>query len=245
MGNEQQTAIAWCFGYGSLVESYANKSKFVEVSINFRRVWNAWNTKARATFLGLEPCDKKHSVTGVIYPIFTKQELADLDLREQGYKKYDIPHSDVKVLNEGLNEIMRGMKLDASTQLFTYVPTEAGNKPNAMYPILQSYIDLCADGFLKFRPAGIPRDDNDPVRRFLDTTYGWSHYMLNDRILARRPWKYEDNSYTIDDYLDDEDDVNDIPPALYPEDYAVKFYVELKKGIESIGDDRIKYVGGS
>ena len=101
-------------------------------------------------------------------------------------------------------------------------------------------------GFLKFRPANVPRDENDPVRRFLDTTHGWSKYMLNDRILARRPWKYESNQFIIDDYLDDEDDVHDIPAALYPEDYAVRYFNELKKGVEKICDhdgcDRKKYV---
>jgi len=29
--------------------------------------------------------------------------------------------------------------------------------------------------------------------------------MLNDRVLARRPWKYEKNSFVIDQYLEDEE----------------------------------------
>lgn len=239
-----KTAIAWCFGYGSLVDSFAHKAKFVEVCIQYKRVWNAWNTKARATFLGLEACGEKTGVTGVIYPIFSEEELEDLDHREQGYRRENISHDDVKVVNEGLNKVMQGMKLDSSMQLFTYVPETGGNKPTVMYPILQSYVDLCASGFLKFRIEGAPRDENDPVRRFLDTTFGWSEYMLNDRVLARRPWKYEGNQFIIDDYLDDEDDVHDIPPALYPEDFAVRFHDELKEGIKLIGSDRVKYVSG-
>ena len=82
--NTGQTAIAWCFGYESMVESYHNKAKYVEVNINYRRVWNAWNTKARATFLGLEKTSEKHAINGVIYPIYSQQELEELDLREQG-----------------------------------------------------------------------------------------------------------------------------------------------------------------
>ena len=165
-------AIAWCFGYGSLVDSYFYKAKYVEVLMYYKRVWNAWNTKARATFLGLEPRDDKHAISGVIYPIFSQEELHELDIREQGYAKKYIPHDDVKVLNEGLNDVMRSMKLDPSDQLFTYVPVKGGNRPSALYPILQSYVDLCAGGFLKFRPAGVPRDSADPVRRFLDTRCG-------------------------------------------------------------------------
>ena len=239
-----QNPIAWCFGYGSLVESYHDKAKYVEVLIPYRRVWNAWNTKARATFLGLEKTadGNKTAITGVIYPIYSKKEIADLDLREQGYSRLTIPNEDVKVKNEGLNEKMRNMKLDASMELFTYVPQAAGNKPEAWFPILQSYIDLCANGFLRFRQEGQARDENDPVRRFLDTTYGWSEYMLNDRTLARRPWVFEGSQYVIDDYLDDLDDVNDIPAALYPSDYSVKYFDEIKKGLETVGTDRVKYV---
>jgi len=241
-------AIAWCFGYGSLVDSYAEKSKFVEVQIPYRRVWNAWNTKARATFLGLEKTKdgRKTAISGVIYPIYTQQELADLDLREQGYTKLNIDHNDINIMNEGLVDWIQNMKLESSMQLFTYVPETGGNKPIAQFPILQSYIDLCAGGFLKFRKPNQPRDDTDPVRRFLDTTFGWSEYMLNDRVLARRPWKFCCNHFVIDDYLDDEDDVHDIPPALYPEEFVVRFWDELKKGDEMRrqvkGEARATYV---
>uniref|UniRef100_A0A7M5XE70 Gamma-glutamylcyclotransferase n=2 Tax=Clytia hemisphaerica TaxID=252671 RepID=A0A7M5XE70_9CNID len=240
--NPEQTAIAWCFGYGSLVESYHNKAKYVEVNINYRRVWNAWNTKARATFLGLEKTIEKHAVNGVIYPIYSQKEIEDLDLREQGYSRLAIPHEDVKVLNEGLNETMQDMKLDSSMLLFTYVPNCDGNAPEAWFPILQSYVDLCANGFLRFRKEEQPRDASDPVRRFLDTTHKWSKYMLNDRVLARRPWVSEKNQFVIDDYLDDEDDVNDIPAALYPTDFSVRFFREIQEGLMTCGTDRKRYV---
>lgn len=242
-----KTPVAWCFGYGSLVESYHDKAKYVEVSIPYRRVWNAWNTKARATFLGLEktPNGDKTAITGVIYPIYSQEEIAALDLREQGYARKSIPHEDVKVVNEGLNDVMKSMKLDPSMLLFTYVPESAGNQPTAWFPILQSYIDLCANGFLRFRKDGQQRDEDDPVRRFLDTTYGWSEYMLNDRVLARRPWVFESSQFVIDDYLDDEDDVHDIPAALYPSDFTVKYFDEIKKGMEVVGTDRVKYVSNS
>merc|ERR1712080_48631 len=99
---------------------------------------------------------------------------------------------------------------------------------------------MCADGFLKFRKEGV----NDPVRRFLDTTHGWSIYMLNDRVLARRPWVHTKNSYVIDDYLDDEDDAHDIPAALYPTDFAVRFFREIQEGLMT-GTDRKKYVSNT
>ena len=81
---ENQNPIAWCFGYESLVESYHQRAKYVEVNIKYRRVWNAWNTKARATFLGLEKSEEKTAINGVIYPIYSQEEIEALDLREQG-----------------------------------------------------------------------------------------------------------------------------------------------------------------
>jgi len=234
--------IAWCFGYGSLVESYHDRAKYVEVSIPYRRVWNAWNTKARATFLGLEKTadGKKTKINGVIYPIYEQEEIVALDLREQGYTKLVIDHDDVVVKNEGLNDEMKGIQLGKKTDVFTYVPETAGNKPEAWFPILQSYIDLCATGFLRFRQG--EKKLGDPVKVFLDTTYGWSKYMLNDRVLARRPWVFEDKQFVIDDYLDDDDDVHDIPAALYPTDFTVRYFREIQEGLMTSGTDRKLYV---
>jgi len=248
--NKTRKVVAWCFGYGSLVSSFADKAKFVNVQMPFRRVWNAWNTKARATFLGLEPSENNtmHTINGIIYPIYSQEEMDDLILREQGYAKRDIDKKDVAVLNEGINNEMLAMKVDDSAQLFTFVPEAAGNAPNAMFPVLMTYVDLCAGGFLKFRKEGQIRNDTmnlDPVRAFLDTTHNWSERMLNDRVVARRPWKHEDNSFVVDDYLDDEDDVNDIPAALYPVDYSVIYHDELKAGLAAIGHNRLKYVAST
>lgn len=244
-GSKDGKAFAWCFGYGSLVNSFAEKAKFVKVKLPYRRVWNAWNTKARATFLGLEATNATNIVSGIIYPIYSQQEMDDLVLREQGYAKLNISHDNVEILNEGIKDEIRAMKLEPQMQLFTFVPESEGNAPNAMFPILSTYVDLCAGGFLKFRKENQPRDESDPVRNFLDTTFGWSEYFLNDRVVARRPWKHEDNSFVIDDYLDDEDDVHDIPAALYPVDYAVVYFDELRKGLALIGHDRIKYVANT
>jgi len=242
MDSKKPKPIAWCFGYGSLVESYHDKAKFVEVSIHYRRVWNAWNTKARATFLGLEKTEKKTKINGVIYPIYTKAEIEELNDREQGYDHLTIKFRDVKILNQGLNEDVRRMKVDSTMEIFAFVPQTAGNAPNAMFPILQSYIDLCTNGFLRFRKKNQKRNCKDPVRRFLDTTSGWSRYMLNDRPIPRRPWVYQKNGAIIDDYLDDEDDVNFIPAALYPTDYSVRFFREIQNGLMMSGTDRKRYV---
>ena len=47
-----------------------------------------------------------------------------------------------------------------SDDIFFYVPKEDYNmedhnmgRPSVMYPILQSYLDLCVDGYMKFLPS--------------------------------------------------------------------------------------------
>merc|ERR1712243_42567 len=57
---------------------------------------------------------------------------------------------------------------------------------------------------------------------------------------------YQKNFSIIDDYLDDTDDIHDIPAALYPEDYAIRFGVEmtnrLRKRVKGRQVDRVLYV---
>ena len=70
-----------------------------------------------------------------------------------------------------------------------------------------------------------------PTTIFLETTLGWSNYMLNDRAVARRPWIFEKSFILIDDFLDDDIKGNDIPAALYPEEYAAVYGEELREAL--------------
>ena len=142
--------FAWCFGYGSIVDSHAEKGKFVEINVKMRRVWNTWNTYARGTFLGLMPADTKGLINGIVTPIYSQEELDILDIREQGYSRIAIPFADVTILNDGLNDEMKSMKLTEETEIFTYMPDNHENRPCASFPILQTYVDMVVKGFLKF-----------------------------------------------------------------------------------------------
>jgi len=228
--------IAWCFGYDSLLASYAHKGKYVEINVPFRRVWNGRNSKARATFLGIQESKVDTLINGLIYPIFTKEEMAELELREQGSTKYTIDFENVRIMHEGLNSKMQSYKVNEKMEVFMFIPEEEYDGASAYSPVLLSYVDLCAQGFIQF----IENEhlEYDPVRTFLATTHDWPNYFLNDRVMSRRPWKYESSHFIVDNYLQEEN-FKEIPPALFPEEFAVRFHDEVSAHLTL--DEKQKY----
>ena len=73
-----------------------------------------------------------------------------------------------------------------------YVPEEPG-PPDIDFPILQTYIDVCLTGCLEF--------GEDFAEEFLETTFAWNQFWINDRVLARRPWVHCPNYAAIDELL--------------------------------------------
>ena len=65
--------------------------------------------------------------------------------------------------------------------------------PSAKYPILQSYVDVCLSGCLEH--------GEEFAREFIETTFLWSPFWLNERELARRPWVHESHYVQIDKLL--------------------------------------------
>jgi hypothetical protein len=92
------------------------------------------------------------------------------------------------------------MALPADGQIWVYVPEgpsgEAGvglPLPDAFYPVLQSYIDICVTGAMEY--------GEDFAREFLETTFGWGPFWLNDRELPRRPWVHQKAYKKVDALL--------------------------------------------
>ena len=59
---------------------------------------------------------------------------------------------------------------------------------------------MCILGCLKYGPQF--------TKEFLETTYGWNKYWLDDRILSRRPWVYQSNYKMIEKMLKTNNIVN-------------------------------------
>ena len=62
------------------------------------------------------------------------------------------------------------------------------------------------------------------VIEFLNTTYSWNKYWLNDRKLARRPWIHEKNYKIIDKLLSKYPKINYIMYRKLTSEYSVYFY---------------------
>jgi hypothetical protein len=65
--------------------------------------------------------------------------------------------------------------------------------PSVHFPILQTYIDVVVSGCLEHGDAF--------AREFIQTTFKWSPYWLNERELARRPWLHQAQYMHIDALL--------------------------------------------
>jgi hypothetical protein len=196
------------FGYGSLINSASRNSSVtvpipaipVRVSAAFGYV-RTWNDRSVSGFtaLGLRklnPGQTGHTINGVLYPA-EGSDMSSFDAREKGYVRVEVPLSQI--------EAVGWQRLPESGHVWTYIPVlsaEPGGKsvpgqglpePDAMFPLLQSYIDVVVEGGLEYGP--------DFAREILDTTDGWSSFWLNDRELARRPWVHDSRSDAVDALL--------------------------------------------
>jgi len=196
------------FGYGSLINSASRNSSVtvpipaipVRVSAAFGYVRN-WNDRSVSGFtaLGLRklnPGETGHTINGVLYPA-DGTDMSSFDAREKGYVRVEVPLSQI--------EAVGWQRLPEAGHVWTYIPllsVEQGGKgvpgqglpePDAMFPLLQSYIDVVVEGGLEYGP--------DFAREILETTDGWSRFWLNDRELARRPWVHDPRSDVVDALL--------------------------------------------
>jgi hypothetical protein len=113
--------------------------------------------------------------------------------------------------------------LPETGHVWAYIPVMSGEQsgkdipglpePNAMFPLLQSYIDVVVEGGLEYGP--------DYAREIIETTDGWSRYWLNDRELARRPWVHDPKSATVDSVLTSTPaSAAQLPSRAFPEMYG-------------------------
>lgn len=193
------------FGYGSIINQNSRnlcKNEVYDViparlssKLGYRRCWNYRCSTSKFTALGLEKVseDKACTINGVLYPIIT-DNLDYFDEREEGYDRIKINNTDIQsccwinIPNYDCN-------------IYIYIPKKDNSYyPNNIYPYLQSYLDMCILGCLKY--------GTDFTKEFLETTFCWNKYWLDDRILSRRPWVYQSNYKLIDNLLKENEFIN-------------------------------------
>ena len=192
------------FGYGSLMNSASRGSTSGKVTaaipvrlsaeFGYIREWNFRSPTSKLTALGIRkrmPGEAGSTINGVIYPV-EGGSIEKFDEREEGYTRVQIPRRMI--------EAVGWMSLPEEGQIWVYVPDgprgEPGEGlpyPDAFYPILQSYIDICVTGAMEY--------GDEFAVEFLETTYGWGGYWLNDRELPRRPWVHQKSYKAVDRLL--------------------------------------------
>ncbi len=154
------------FGYGSLVNRRTHDfERLAPARIRgWRRLWQPSPLRPVA-YLTAVP-DPDGVIDGVIAAV-PDQGWADLDVRERAYSRHPVDEADI---DHGL--VPR-------PQVHVYA-VENANPPNPDQPILLSYIDVVAQGFMAEYGRG-------GATRFFQTTKGWETPILNDRAAPRYP----------------------------------------------------------
>ena len=154
------------FGYGSLVNRRTHDfDRLSPARIRgWRRLWQPSPLRPVA-FLTAVP-DPTGAIDGVIAAV-PDRGWADLDVRERAYSRHPVDPRDID------------HRLRPCPEIHVYT-VENANPPNPDQPILLSYIDVVAQGFLaEYGPEG--------ATRFFQTTKGWETPILNDRAAPRYP----------------------------------------------------------
>lgn len=194
----------------------------IKAEFGYVREWNFQASTSKICALGLRktlPKEKGATINGVLFS--APDDMTAFDQRENGYMRVRVPLNHVEILTS-----WNPLPKDASVYIYVpYAPKvvakygkdpvtglprcsgpippknleqteEAGlglMPPSVDYPILQTYIDICILGCLEYGEAF--------ASEFIQTTFLWSRYWLNERELARRPWLHQSRYVEIDNLL--------------------------------------------
>lgn len=182
-------------GYGSLIDEASRRRTIPDaveaapiVVRGYRRVWghrmDPVGYVGATTFLTVTP-DPDATVNGVVFEI-PDDRLPELDIRERGYRR--------TLLNRHQTEAP-----DGDTWIYVTDPADL-QAPDAEFPIIQSYLDVCMSGCIDLERRH-PEACANFARDFVTTTRGWSVFWVNDRVYPRRPQRDAPHAREIDTLL--------------------------------------------
>jgi len=131
---------------------------------------------------------------GTLFPV-TEEQLSNIDLRECGYAR--------KILDKNNIELIKGLEMPDNAIIYYYTLEESEvREPTDIYPILQSYVDLCMTGCILIDQM-LENKNYEYTNEFVKTTYNWNEYKywINDRVYPRRPTIYIQFANIIDKIL--------------------------------------------
>jgi len=209
----------YIFGYGSLIEEASRLRSTPKANIaipakvnGFKRGWfsRTGASGLSTTFLGCTN-DSNSRSNGVIYEV-SEEDLKLTDSREKGYKRIKINFEDITFYSEQINE---------NSAVWIYVNHFPNSKiptssfPSKEFPIVQSYVDMCIEGCLEMENLYPKAKEKNFAIEFINSTFYWSKFWVNDRIYPRRPFIYRPNAYKIDALLKENLEDKSIFDAIY------------------------------
>ncbi len=221
--------INFIFGYGSLINSASRNASAkvpipaipvrVSATFGYIRVWND-RSSTGFTALGLRKPHQGESastINGVLYPV-ADDDMGNFDRREAGYARVEVPLLAI--------ESVSWQRLPEQGHVWVYVPVPMNSTkpgageadPSEAFPLLESYVDVVIEGALEYGP--------DFARELIETTGNWSHFWLNDRDLARRPWVHDARYSAVDSLLAGTEPASSaFPDRLLSEPYAARWLI--------------------
>lgn len=205
----------YVFGYGSLLDRSSRlgtvplaKDVFPVRLQGMVRGWWARTkvTGFSTTYVGCldanDPLLKNTSASGWVNGIIFEVGQADLEMLDEREKNYCRKKIDVNRLSAYMETRAIQDFLSKDTEVWAYLNSFQGyedfaeSRPTKMFPIVQSYVDICLNGCLELE-ASAPGFIVD----FITTTWGWGGAWANDRICPRRPHVYFKNAFLVDNLL--------------------------------------------
>lgn len=147
------------FGYGSLVNlaTHDYTDPHPARLAGWRRIWRR-TTLRDAAFLSVERCEATE-IAGIVARV-PGADWAALDAREAAYARRDVTRT------------VRHPGQPGPVAVYEVQQRHLSGRDD--HPILQSYLDVVVQGYLRvFGEA--------EARAFFDTTHGWNTPILNDR----------------------------------------------------------------
>ncbi|MBD3251679.1 gamma-glutamylcyclotransferase [Candidatus Uhrbacteria bacterium] len=169
-------------GYGSLIHPDSRAKTGITGSgtpiwvEGYQRSWNARDPERGFTVLGVTP-NRRSRLNSVLFEL-PEEEIPKFDEREFGYHRVHVSDDVVSSYgSESIPEIDR---------IWMYV-IDQEQPADDVYPLIQSYIDVCITGALNHGE----RFATD----LIDTTVGWGLPLKNDRDDPLYPLTLECKSY--------------------------------------------------
>ncbi|MEW9798409.1 gamma-glutamylcyclotransferase [Alteromonas sp. CYL-A6] len=178
---EQVTTPDLVLGYGSLM-SADSRQRYSAIHVpglpvhvsGFYRAWVTRSVSERQTYVGALP-EVSARLNAQLIPTVIDPSLQD---REKDYRFVQVSPDK---LTSSLTREQHDTLVNWLDEKTVWICQTLDDQPaDDTHPVSQTYIDTCLSGCLEH--GGI-----NEARQFIETTRGWSHPRINDRVTPRYP----------------------------------------------------------